>query len=126
MMTGKRIEVDLCTCGCVQVDTERPGRLCSCSFREVEKGKFLTDSKYTDGLREAVIDLIRLKGDNSARAYDCFESGWAAYRRWKLSFDGQAYSDHYDDLVARKMAKRLRKLNERKGEMAVDASAEWE
>ena len=126
MMTGKRIEVDLCQCGCFHVDFEPPGCRYSCSFEDVDLDRVLLDSKYSDGLLEAVIHLIRLNRDNSARAQTCFELAWRLYREWKQTRDGQAHKDHYDDLVARKKAERARKLDEMKQDLGVEETADLE
>ncbi len=114
MMEGNRLEVDVCRgCGCFHVDAEPPGCECLCPFDDVHMDRSFLKTKYSDGLREVVIGLIRLNRDNSARAYMCYEEAWELYRKWKdMTTEGQAHFDHYDDLVARKMAEKRRKLDE--------------
>lgn len=127
MMTCKTIEVDLCQCGCFHINPALPGCQCSCSLGDVYLDNVQLGSKYSDGLREVVIGLIRLNRENSARAYTCFEKAWPLYRRWRQTAAGGSHFDHYDDLVARKRAERSHKLElEGKRELGVEEVARWE
>ncbi|OIW25240.1 hypothetical protein CONLIGDRAFT_685099 [Coniochaeta ligniaria NRRL 30616] len=128
MMDGNRLDIEACRrCGCFHIDPEPPGCICECSVKDVYLDQSLKETKYSDGLREVVIDLIRLNRENSARAYTCYEKAWGLYRKWKdLTAEGQAHFDHYDDLVARKLAEKRRKLDERKRELGDEKLAEQE
>lgn len=127
MMEGKRLEVDICRCGCFHVDAEPPGCKCSCPFKDVQLDSSLLGTKYSDSLRELVVDLIRMNRENSARAFTCYDQAWGHYWKWKdETAEGQAHFDHYDDLVARKQAEKSRKLDEWKRKLGDEKLAEKE
>ncbi|KAB5542968.1 hypothetical protein GE09DRAFT_1191626 [Coniochaeta sp. 2T2.1] len=124
MMTGEWIQVDLCKCGCFHIDPSTPCR-CFCPFKDVHTHPDRLKTKYSDGLRDVVLVMLRQNRENSAQAYTWYVRAMGLYQEWKASPDGRGHVDHYDDLKTRKMAELKREEEEIKCRMGEDEFEAW-
>ncbi|KAB5566852.1 hypothetical protein GE09DRAFT_1187284 [Coniochaeta sp. 2T2.1] len=124
MMTGQWIQVDLCKCGCFHIDSPTPCR-CFCPFKDMHTHQDWLKTKYSDGLRDVVLVMLRENRENSAQACTWYVRAMGLYKEWKASPDGRGHVDHYDDFKARKMVELNREEEEMKGRMGVEEFEAW-